>query len=216
MMKRFWLQLKGMGIMFFLPILGYLLFIPFCVMILNRNVEEAERRFFAAQHMCYQFIPILSTIWMYMFQKEYVEGEGREILILGRKIPLFSFIYWILNLPFIWASLHILKDTEGYREDLFYEMLVASFMICGLVFFLNFAISSISLSILLVVLYIWLSNVDIENVLVFRDGLQDVQQASQYLYVVLKGGGLMSEQTAVYSAMGALFWLCGLFKARRL
>ena len=36
MMKRFWLQLKGMGIMFFLPILGYLLFIPFCIMILNR------------------------------------------------------------------------------------------------------------------------------------------------------------------------------------
>ncbi len=95
-------------------------------------------------------------------------------------------------------------------------MLVASFMICGLVFFLNFAISSIALSILLVVLYIWLSNVDIENVFVFRDGLQDVQQASQYLYVVLKGGGLLSEEAAVYSAMGALFWLCGLFKARRL
>lgn len=215
-MKRFWLQLKGMGIMFFLPLLGYILFIPFCVMILNKNVEETEQRFITAQQMCYQFIPILSTIWMYMFQKEYVEGEGREILILGRKIPLFSFIYWILNLPFIWVSIHIMKDTEGYREDLFCEMLVVSFMICGLVFFLNFAINSIALSLLLVVLYIWLSNVDIENILVFRDGLQDVQQASQYFYVVLKGGGLLSGLAAIYIAMGALFWLCGLFKARRL
>lgn len=34
--------------------------------------------------------------------------------------------------------------------------------------------------------------------------------------VVLKGGGLISEEAAVYSAMGALFWLCDLFKARRL
>lgn len=216
MIERFWLQVKGMGIMFFLPILGYLLFIPFCVMVLNQNVEEAERKFYTAQQMCYQFIPILSTIWIYLFQKEYVEGEGREILILGRKISGFSFAYWILNLPFIRITIHMLKDTEGYREDLFCEMLVISFMICGLVFFLNFAVNRIALSILLVVLYIWLSNVDIENVLVFRDGMQSAQQASQYFYVVMKGGGLMSEQAAVYMAIGALFWLFGVFKARRL
>lgn len=215
MMKRFWLQSKGMGIMFFLPLLGYFLFIPFCVMFLNKDVEDLEQRFFTAQQICYQFIPLLSMIWMYMFQKEYVEGEGREILILGRKIPLFSFIYWLLNVPFIWACIHILKDTGDHREDLFCEMLIVSFMICGLVFFLNFAINSIALSLLLVVLYIWLSNVDIENVLVFHNGLQDVEKASKYLYVVLKDNG-SGEEGAVYTAMGALFWLLGLFKARRL
>ncbi len=216
MLERFWLQCKGMGFMFFLPILGYIVFVPFCVVMLNHSVEDAERKFYTAQQICYQFIPMLCTIWMYMFQKEYVEGEGREILILGRKISVFSFIYWILNLPFIWMTIYVLKDTEGYREDLFCEMLVASFMICGLVFFLNFAVNNIALSVLLVVLYIWLSNVDIGNVLVFRDGSHGVQQASQYFYVVMKGGGLFSEQAAVYMAMGALFWLCGLFKARRL
>ncbi len=215
-MKRFWIQSKGMGIMFFLPLLGYIFFIPLCVMLINKDVEEAEQRFITAQQMCYQFIPILSTVWMYMFQREYVEGEGREILILGGKIPMFSFIYWILNLPFIWVAIYIQKDTEGYREDLFYEMLIASFMICGLVFFLNFAVNSIAQSLLLVVLYIWLSNVDIENILVFRNGLQDVQRISSYFYVVLKGGGMFSEQAAVYIVMGMLFWLGGLFKARRL
>lgn len=215
-MKRFWLQSKGMGIIFFLPVLGYILFIPLCVMFLNKDVEEAEQRFITAQQMFYQFVPILSTVWMYMFQREYVEGEGREILILGGKIPLFSFIYWILNLPFIWFSIHIQKDTEGYHEDLFYEMLIVSFMIGGLVFFLNFAVNSIAQSLLLVVLYIWLSNVDIENILVFHNGLQDVQRASTYFYVVLKGGGLFSEQAVVYIVMGVLFWLGGLLKTRRL
>lgn len=115
-MKRFWIQSKGMGIMFFLPLLGYILFIPLCVMLINKDVEEAEQRFIMAQQMCYQFIPILSTVRMYMFQREYVEGEGREILILGGKIPLFSFIYWILNLPFIWVAIYIQKDTEGYDK----------------------------------------------------------------------------------------------------
>lgn len=215
-MKRFWIQSKGMGIMFFLPLLGYILFIPLCVMFLNKDVEEAEQRFITAQQICYQFIPILSTAWMYMFQREYVEGEGREILILGGKIPLYSFIYWILNLPFIWVSIHIQKDIQGYQENLFYEMLIVSFMICGLVFFLNFAVNSIAQSLLLVVFYIWLSNVDIENILVFRNGLQDVQRVSSYFYVVLKGGGLFSEQAAVYIVMGVLFWLGGLIKARRL
>lgn len=57
-MKRFWIQSKGMGIMFLLPLLGYILFIPLCVMLINKDVEEAEQRFITAQQMCYQFIPI--------------------------------------------------------------------------------------------------------------------------------------------------------------
>ena len=122
--------------MFFLPILGYLLFIPFCVMILNRNAEEAEQRFLTAQHMCYQFIPILSTIWMYMFQKRVCGRGGPGNPHTGKKDPPVQFhILDSESAFFIWAALHILKDTEGYREDLFCEMLVASFMICGLVFF---------------------------------------------------------------------------------
>lgn len=216
MIERFWLQLKGMGVMFFLPVLGYIVFIPFCVMILNRGIDNVEDNFYTAQHMCYQFMPILSIIWLYMFQTEYVEGEGREILILGRKITVFSFIYWVLNLPCIWIALQLLNIPETRLTGLFFEMVIASFMICGLAFFLNFAVNSIALSILVVVFYIWLSNVNIENIFIFRDGLQSVQQVSQCFYTVMADGGLLSGNAFFYMSMGALFWLIGMFKAKRL
>lgn len=216
MLERFWLQLKGMGVMFFVPILGYIVFIPLFVMILNRGVEDVEDSFYTAQHICYQFMPILSLIWIYLFQTEYVEGEEREILILGKKITVFSFIYWALNVPFIWIALQLLNIPEGYLMDLFFEMLIAGFMICGLAFFLNFAVNSIALSILVVAFYIWLSNINIENIFIFRDGLQSVQQVSQCFYTVMAGGGRLSGNACLYMSMGVLFWLLGMFRARRL
>ncbi len=216
MSERLLLQIKGMKITFLLPLLGYFVFIPFCVKFLNMNVEDADEQYVTIQNIVYQFIPILALVWIYAFQKEYVEGEGREILILGRQISLYTFIYFLLNIPLIWLALKIVCVPEEHFMDMFMELLIAVFMISGFAFFMNFAAGSIALSMLIVILYIWLSNVNLENMLTTVDTAQTSQWSTCFFYTILKDGGLGGTYAVNYLVIGALFWLLGIFKARRL
>lgn len=215
MAERLYLQIRSMGLFFFLPFIGYFFFLPFCIKMLNLSLEEAEERVQMARMLCYQFVPILSVVWTCMFHKEYVEGEGREVLILGKGVCGLTFLFWLVNLPCFFIF-YLLPDLNaGQASDLFNEMMVVSFVLCGLVFFLNFTLNSISLSALVVMFYVMLSNVDITH-FINLDETEKQQELAGYFYTVLSGKGVASEEIKWYLVAGVLFWLFGLWRARRL
>lgn len=215
MMERLWLQIRGMGMFFFMPFIGYFVLIPFCTAMLNLSVEDAQERYFTVQRICYQFVPILSVIWTCLFHKEYVEGDGREVLVLGKGIPELTFVFWLINIP-CFGVLYLLPDAAAYgASDLFCEMMIVSFMLCGLVFFLDFAVNSISLSALVVMLYVMLSNVELTNFMALNT-METVewQQIASYFYSVLKGGGIFSQAAMNYILAGILLWGFGVYKSK--
>ncbi len=216
MFERLMLQVRGMGIYFFLPFVGYFLFIPLCVMTKNIGVEDMSIRFYNAQTVCYQFVPILSTIWIFLFHKEYVEGEGREILILGKGISALTFVFWGANVLCFLPGLVFFDYSTVQAGTLFSEMLIVSFLFCGLVFFLNFALENTALSMLVLMFYTMLSNVNLENFMALNTEATQAEQVAKYFYTILMDGGFSSAEAMTYMALGAFFWLFGLLEARRL
>ncbi len=211
MFRRLQLQIKGMGLTFYLPLIGYFIFIPLLAYFLNLSEEDAELRFLTVQKICYQFVPMLSVIWICMFHREYVEGEGREILILGKGILAVSFVFWAMNVP----CLLLQHQLFHWSDDLFGEMLVISFMLCGLAFFLNFTFGTVSLSMLVIMFYIMLSNVELYNFFALNS-MEQPDKYDSFFYSALQNGGLFSQEAQGYMVAGVLFWLIGMYKAKRL
>ncbi len=216
MFERLCLQVRGMGIYFFLPFVGYFLFIPLCVMAQNIGVEDMSIRFYNAQAVCYQFVPMLSTIWIFLFHKEYVEGEGREILILGKGISALTFLFWIVNIICFLPGFVFFDYSTGQAGTLLCEMILVSFVFCGLAFFLNFALESTALTMLVLMFYTMLSNVNLENFMALNTEATQAQDVAKYFYTILIDGGFSSAEAPTYIAIGTLFWLFGLLEARRL
>lgn len=210
MLKRLQLQIRAMGITFYLPLIGYFLFIPLLAYVINLSIEEAEERFVTIERLCYQFVPAFSVIWICMFHREYVQGEGREILILGKGILAMSFVFWIMNVPCLFLQYRFFHHSENLLQ----EMAVVSFMLCGLSFFLNFVLNNVSLSMLVVMFYVMLSNVEVYNFLALNMSEQPYKYDS-FFYSALSGGGF-SETAQGYVVAGGLFWLMGMYKAKRL
>ena len=211
MLKRLQLQIRAMGFTFYLPLIGYFLFIPLLAYVINLSIEDVEERMYTIEELCYQFVPMLSLLWLCMFHKEYVQGEGREILILGKGILAMSFVFWLMNIP----CLYLQKQFFHHSDNLFQEMVVISFMLCGLLFFLNFVLNNVSLSLLVIMLYIMLSNVDVYNFLALNN-LEQPDRYYKYFFSILSEGGGFSETAQGYIVAGILFWLIGMYKAKRL
>lgn len=217
MIERLWLQIRSMGLFFFMPFIGYFVLVPFCITMLNLSVEDVNERYFTVERICYQFVPVFSMVWICMFHKEYVEGEGREVLVLGKGICALTFLFWLMNLP-CFGIFYLLPDAAAFDVgDLFGVMAIVSFILCGLVFFLNFTVNSISLSALVAMFYVMLSNVDLTNFMALNS-METVerQQIEGYFYSALKSGGIHSDLAFNYIVAGVLFWLFGLLRARRM
>jgi len=80
MLERFWLQVKGMRTLFFVPLAGYYRLVPLGVWAMSNKPEFVLVD--AISEMCYLVVPFLSTWWGYLVMREYIEGDGREVLLL--------------------------------------------------------------------------------------------------------------------------------------
>ena len=205
-----------MGVLFWFPILGYAVILPLCVFILNSSVQDESDRYYNLCMMYYRLVPFFSVLWMWMVHKEYMQGEGKEILILGRGISSSTVFFWGLNVICLFSLYGIGRMMDLEVNSLISEMILVTFFINGLAFMLDFTIKETALSMLLIVLYVMISNVDINNFFgLFTESVIG-DSIRKCCYTILITSGMESSEAYTFLATGGIFWLIGIFKAKRL
>lgn len=207
-LERIWLQIKGMKMMFLIPLVGYFVVIPFMVWILFVNSELVLED--AAASVCYLLVPILSTWWVCIIQKEYIEGEGREVLLLGKGVLYSMAAFWFLNLVCFVVILLFLETGVRYElSALVTDMVVVSFLMTGMVCCLNFCIKSITISMFVIIFYTAFSSYTFYNesiIKLFRAFQLTVIQEIKYeigWYGYIR-----------YILAGILLWGFGVYKSK--
>lgn len=208
--ERFFLQIKSMGALFLIPFIGYFSLIPLGVWALSFDPEFVLCD--AISEMCYLFVPFLSTWWLYLMLKEYVEGDGREVLLLGKTTIFSAVMFWILNmlciLPLLWVEVEYMY--QYYIDNLMIELLIIIFFMNGLTYFLNYFTKSITVSMFIVILYTALSNYTFRNEQ-FSKVLGSVQLS------VLQDVPYEDNMNGYikFIFVGLVFWILGFFKSRK-
>lgn len=203
MLERIYLLIRGMKFFFLIPFAGYYVLIPFVAWSLGRNTMGTEDALERVSEISYSLVPVLATWWNYMVHREYVEGDGREVLLLGGGVSTMTFLFYILNILSFLPVFLFFHDMESGIMDLFLQMSLISFMTCGMAFFLTFMLKSISLSALAVMAFCVLSNVSSER-------LQD------YQFSMLRGNPEWFKDGELFLFAGIIFWIIGSVQAKKL
>ena len=117
------LTLKGMGILYIVPVVFLFLVLPFLTYLDFAKGYSPEQCYFSTYIMLQIFCPFFAVWWTLFGFREYVEGRIRELLLVYKKslivelflVFVFYFLQWVDN-DFIID--HFLSDI-GFE---FFEM----------------------------------------------------------------------------------------------
>lgn len=208
--ERTWLQIKGMRTMFLIPLIGYYVVIPLGVWAMAGNPDFVLSDAIAS--MCYLVVPFLSTWWIYLIVKEYVEGNGREVLLLGKGTFWNAIIFFIANTLCFIPLLYVHVEDRFYPDiiDLAGQLVIISFFMGGLAYFLNYLTKSISASMFIIIIYTAVSNYRFNNEQ-FSKTLGKIQ-LTNLRDVPYDGNGILYCQFIV---LGIIFWVLGVMKSKK-
>lgn len=153
--QRMYFHLKNLHWNFFIPILIADIFLPFISLITYMN--ERTRIDFAYTVMSFSLIliPFCSVWWAIFINRDYIEGQGNELLFVCKnKIKtLDTFLPYILFFAFsiIQFAFYAKVDSELKYEPI--KLLCICFFYYCLVQFMVFLSKSISITLLIVLCY---------------------------------------------------------------
>lgn len=202
LIQRVYLQSKNMRFLFFIPLIGYYVVIPilFHTMQINPALQLNPNDRFA--EVCYSAVPILVVLWNLFQLRTQIENESGEILALYGKVGIQTFVFYLINCFCFLPVLFVMEDSDGMIMTLFLQMLVISFLLNGMVFFLAFALKSISITVLVVFMYHLFATRFEEFFLELRYGM-------------MKGNPLWQQQGMTLFVAGLLFWILGVRVSKR-
>lgn len=209
-LERFWLQIKAMGWMFFIPLVGYYCLLPLGVWAISNDPNFIL--FEGIADVCYLLVPFLTTWWLYMVLKEHMEGEGGEVLLMERGTLLNSILFFVLNviciLPLFWIQV-----GERYQEDMHHliiQLIIIAFLMCGMTYFFVFFTRSVTVSMFAIIIYTAISNYVFQSdkfLKVFSSiqlsTLRDFMQEENFIIGYAK-----------FILAGVAFWIFGIYCSR--
>ena len=202
LMERIYLQCRGMGILFWIPLIGYYIIVPSAGWILGQNPLEDREMLERVTEVSYRFIPLLSTWWMFLVHKEYIEGDGKEILYLGKNILGLTIGFFLLNIICCFPSVFLFNRPAERVLELFFQLTIIMFLTCGMAYFLNFSLKNISVYALVTMIFCTLSVVPSDRLF-------------QYQFISLQGNELWLEEGVKFIISGGIFWIFGAISSRR-
>jgi hypothetical protein len=116
-----------------------------------------EESFLNIMNVAQTFIPIFSTWWIFCMLKEYIEGDGKELLYIYKKLGK-SRLANILLL-FTWYCLHIAVLFAGYSVLYgivvleYLRIVMQSFLLSGVFYMLTYFLKRTSVSYMFVIIY---------------------------------------------------------------
>lgn len=185
-----------MGRLFYVPLVGYYIVIPLGIWFLS--FEPEYDYYVALTEMCYLLVPVLAVYWLFMGMGALVRENRDED---GSLIN--ALMYSVLNMI---CYIPLLLIPYGYKRlemfSLFVQLIILSFFINGLMFFLFFWTRNIYATQFLVVFYIVLSSNPFQNR--FLAGIIDTIQFAHIQEMTIS--------CFEFLLAGGTFWILGLCK----
>lgn len=204
-MERFWLQVKAMKVLFFVPFIAYYCVIPLGVWAMSKGDDFYYDD--ALSEMCYLVVPFMCTWWLYLVLREYVEGDGREVLLLGKDALFSALMFLGLNVICI-VPLFLIQQDAGMLVP---ELLIISIFMNGMTYFVAFYSKSITAAVFVVMLYSAFSNYSFIN--------EQFEKILNPIQLQILRGGYFEENWSTYIgflAAGVLFWFLGAVRSGRI
>lgn len=209
--ERTWLQIKGMKAMFAIPFVGYYVLIPLGVWAMSYSVDFVLSD--AIAQMCYLLVPFLSTWWIYLMAKEFVEGSGREVLLSSSGGLINMLIYEFINMLCVIPLFYVRVSYIFYPDVLYLieQLLIISFFMGGLAYCLCYLLKNITVAMFVIVLYSLISNYHFSNER-FISVLGKIQLINLQQVPYEENNNLYF----TYILLGCVCWTIGTLKAKRI
>lgn len=155
--KQTYFSFKNLKGYYFIPLFILYIFLPILNIGMIYMTQSVENSYFWIFKEAEKYIPILSVWWITFIFKEYIEGDGNEILYcingLG-KVKAFQ-IFLIL----IWYIMHVSILFIGYSmflNNVFLEFLktvIQCFFFTSLAYMLIYTLKSTTISFMVLLIY---------------------------------------------------------------
>lgn len=154
LLKQAYFHLKSLKLLYFVPIAGLFLLLPFLSIGHILSFGKGENAFYQTFLEMQRYIPFLASWWVIFGLREYAEGEGKELLSVYKHSLLPDFF-----LLFIWYMVHVALLFTLY--GIFYEnywldfllFFIQALVFAGMTFFLMIVCKTIAVPFLVNIFY---------------------------------------------------------------
>ena len=202
-LERCYLQGKNMKVSFFVPFFAFYILIPLYAYV--QNILNDFTYFDSVTFSSLDIVPVACVWWIYLILKEYIEGDGNELLILkGGIMPVIGYYFCLTILCYLPVFLLGIFCEEEPME-LFLPLCLITFFMYGLVLAISFLFRNISMAVLVVLVY------SIYNTLFFQfmEGELPLQYTEMY-------GSYWTDDAPPFLIIGCILWGISIWKSRKL
>lgn len=201
-LERCYLQMKNMKWKFFVPLVVLYIIIPLMVYSFTFSPLAPRDPNTTLVDICYLLVPVFSVWWLYLSLKEYLEGEGNELLVMYNGIGQMSAVFFCITVITYLPVFLFFDNTADEITNLFLQMTVASFLMYGIVLATAVVFRSVAISILAALCYaIW--------------GTSTADDLSFIKYGNMMGSSMWFEESLPLVIIGVIFWAYGVFHLKR-
>lgn len=154
LLRQAYFHLKSLKLLYFVPIVGLFLLLPFLSVGHFLSFGRGENAFYQTFAEMQRYIPFLASWWVIFGLREYVEGDGKELLHVYKRSLLPDFL-----LLFIWYMIHVCLLLilygiffENYWLD-FCLFFIQSLVFAGMTFLLMIVCKTIAVPFLVNIFY---------------------------------------------------------------
>ncbi|MBW4827240.1 MAG: ABC transporter permease [Clostridiaceae bacterium] len=209
--KSIYLSFKKLKIYYFIPLIILYIFIPILnigMVYMCKNIEIAYSMVFAEIE---KYVPILSIWWTTFIFKEYIEGDGNEILYCidetGKvKVSqvILIFIWYIVHVGILFLVYSIFWDNVLLE---FLKTVIQCFFFTSLFYMLMYTLKSTTISFMFLLIYelltMFIDSEIIDYITIFENGEKIILPTivTKYLIILL---------------LSIVFLIIGIYKNKRI
>ena len=199
--ERLLLQVKEMKWLFLMPLVVYYALFPLLIYGYVKNPFARIDQITVLYDISYTFVPILAVWWIFLFLREIVEGNGREILLLGGGVTSMLGLFYVLHSICMLPIFLFFDNTNDVITTLYLQMVIITFFMYGLAYLLCVLLKNVAIPILLVLIYSIFSTSSFEMLTHFK-------------YGILKDTTDWLSYGMIFLIVGIVFWCVGHVKVR--
>lgn len=188
---------KGMRYTKNIPLIFMYIIIPIINLSAKNNIQTLQENIIMTVTLIYPILPIILQITIL---KEFVEGQGNELLYISKRVKIFEmssiFIRYIIYMiiPFLIYTKIIGENTYV----LFIKTLILVFFYMGLTYFLVYITKSI------VIVFIPVIFLTLNNISTFSNIFN-----SFVYYDIMLTKETMIKDNLIFIILGSVFWIVG-------
>lgn len=191
--------MKGL---FFVPLVVFYIVIPLMAYAYTLSPIAPQELNITLEQVSYLFVPVFSVWWLYLSLKEYLEGEGNELLVMSGGVGAVSGVFFCVTVISYLPVFLFYDNSMDEITNLFLQMTVASFLMYGVVLAAAFLFRSVAVAILATLCYAIL-------------GTSAVEEFSLIEYGSMQGNVMWFHDALPLVVLGIVFWTYGIRCSKR-